>query len=364
MSTFFSMKNRNRITAVIVFAVLLAISLFFFWKKPDKAPPQKSRASSTMNIPVSTMKAALFTVRDSVSVVARVEAWRDVDIHAEAAGIVRSISAEVGQKKATGQPLLKLDDELAASALRKARINAELARRDFERFTALQKEGAVALSSYEAMKLKYEDAQADLVAARRHFDDSTIKAPFAGIVTSRAVETGDLVQPGMKVLNMVDLSKVKIISSIPEKEVAMIVEGMPVEVTTDLWPGRVFHGRVQSVSAKSSHDHTYQVETVMDNPKETQFRAGMFARTTFTGKVSRQALLVPRQALTGSIAEPEVFVVSGGKARLVRLVAGGEYGSRIEVIRGLSAGEQVVVSGQSDLDDGSPVSITDKEAGR
>jgi RND family efflux transporter MFP subunit len=357
------MKHRNRIIALAVLVAFAAGAFLFFRKKPETASRKDNKASVSA-IAISVEPAAMAEVRDSVSVVGNIEAWRDVDIHAETSGVVRSVSSEVGDRKAAGQPLLKVDDEVAASALRKARVNRELASRDFERYSSLQKEGAVAVSSFEAMRLKLEDAEADLVAARRRFDDTAIKAPFAGVVTSRLVEVGDLVQPGMKVVNMVDLSKVKIISSIPEKQVASIIEGMPVLVTSDVWPGKLFQAKVLSVSAKSSRDHTYRVESVMENPKKTPFRAGMFARTAFVGKSPHQALLIPRQALTGSIVTPEVFVVSGGKVRLKKIVAGAEYGTRIEVIQGVAAGDEVVVSGQSDLDDGSPVTLTKGEAGR
>ncbi len=357
------MKYRNRIIALVVLVAVAAVSFLFLGKKPD-APGRKQSQPSAMAIAVSVEAASVAAVRDSLSVVALVEAWRDVDIHAETSGIVRSVSSEVGDRKAAGQPLLRVDDEVAASALRKARVNRELARRDFERYDRLQREGAVAISNFEAVKLRLEDAEADLVAARRRVEDTAIKAPFAGVVTSRLVEVGDLVQPGMKVANMVDLSKLKIVSSIPEKQVASIAEGMAVQVTTDVWPGKVFLAKVLSVSAKSSRDHTYRVESVMENPKETPCRAGMFARTAFVGSSSRQALLIPRRALTGSIASPEVFVVSGGRARLKKIVAGGEYGSSIEVLQGLAAGDRVVVSGQSDLDDGSPVTVSQGEAGR
>jgi RND family efflux transporter MFP subunit len=357
------MKHRSRIIALAVLVAFAAGAFLFFRKKPETANRPESKAAVTA-IAVSIDAARVASVRDSLSVVALVEAWRDVDIHAETSGIVRSISSEVGQKMAAGQPLLKVDDEVAASALRKARVNRELASRDFERYSSLQREGAVAVSSYEAMRLKLEDADADLTAARRRVEDTAIKAPFAGVVTSRLVEVGDLVQPGMKVANMVDLSKVKIISAIPEKQVGSIIEGMAVQVTTDLWPGKVFRAKVLSVSAKSSNDHTYRVESVMENPKEMPFRAGMFARTAFVGSSSRQALLIPRRALAGSIAAPEVFVVTGGKARLKKIVAGVEYGSSIEVLQGLADGDEVVVSGQSDLDDGAAVTVTNGEAGR
>jgi RND family efflux transporter MFP subunit len=357
------MKHRNRIIALVVLVAVAAVA-FLALRKPEPPKPAPASQPSAAAIAVSVEPASIASVRDSISVVGMIDAWRDVDIHAETSGIVRSISSEVGQRKAAGLPLLKVDDEVAASNLRKARVNHELAKRDFERFSSLLKEGAVAVSSAEAMRLKLEDAEADLVAARRRFDDTAIKAPFAGVVTARLVEVGDLVQPGMKVANMVDLSKVKIVSSIPEKQVASIIEGMPVQVTTDVWPGRVFEAKVQSVSAKSSRDHTYQVESVMENPQKTPFRAGMFARAAFVSREAREALLIPRQALAGSIATPEVFVVSGGKARLRKIVAGAEYGTRIEVVQGLAAGETVVTSGQNDLADGAAVTVTKGEAGR
>ena len=102
----------------------------------------------------------------------------------------------------------------------------------------------------------------------------------------------------------------------------------------------------------------------MDNPKETPFRAGMFARTAFVGVTVRHSLLIPRQALVGSIRSPEVFVVQRGVVRLVRLVVGAEPGNSIEVLQGLNPGDFVVVSGQNELGEGSQVTVVRQEAGR
>lgn len=358
------MKRRNRIIAAVLLVAVAAAAFLALGRKPEPAPLAQQGRASAMAIAVRVELPSVAPVRDSLSVVAEVDAWRDVDLHAETSGIVRAVHVEVGQKLKAGEPLFNVDDEVAASALRKAQVNRELAYRDFERYERLHKEGAVSASSFEAMRLKFADAEADLVAARRRLEDTAIKAPFAGVVTSKLVEVGDLVQPGAKVANMVDLSKLKIRSSIPEKQVSLVTEGMPVQITTDVWPGKVFEARVLSVSAKSSRDHTYEVESVMANPLKTPFRAGMFARTAFVGKQPRQALLIPRQALIGSASEGAVFVVLDGKAKLTKLVAGAEYGTRIEIIRGLAPGDKVVVSGQSDLDDGSPVTVTGPEEAR
>lgn len=345
---------------LIAMALLLAIAAgLLALQQPRRVPEVRKAAVDQAAVPVRVVLAATGSVRDSFAVVGTGNAWRDVDILAEGSGIVRSVTAEVGQVKRAGQQLLKIDDEVATSALRKARVNRELAVRDFERYEALRREGAVSLSSFEAMKLKHEDAEADLVAARRRFDDTSVKAPFTGTVTSRPAEVGDLVQPGMKVANMVDLSKVRIRAAVPEKQVGQIADGMNVRVTTDVWPGRVFSAKVVSVSAKSSREHTYEVEAVMANPAGTPFRAGMFVRAAFVAPASREALLIPRQSLVGSLRAPEAFVISGGVARLRKLAVGSEYGGMLEVLGGIAAGDSVVVNGQNELADGTRVRVAD-----
>ncbi|NTU58433.1 MAG: efflux RND transporter periplasmic adaptor subunit [Chlorobiaceae bacterium] len=345
---------------IMIPAIIAAVAMVFWviQQKP-KAQPEK-RAGFLAKVPVSVAIATKGSVRDSFTVVGLSEAYRDVEISSEAGGVVRSISAEVGQRKSAGQTLIKIDDDVAASALRKAEVRRDLARRDFERYKALQQEGAVAVTSFDAMRLKLEDAEADLVSARRRYQDTQIKAPISGTVTSRHVDVGAFLQPGTKVVGMVDLSKVRIRSSVPEKQVSKLSEGFPVLVTTDVYPGRVFRATIASVSAKSYRDHTYQVEVIMDNPKDTPFRAGMFARTGFVAGTSREALVIPRQALVGSVRSPEVFVVSMGVARLRKVMVGSDLGGSLEVIQGVAPGDSIIVSGQNELSEGLPVSVVKK----
>ena len=356
------MTGRRRMMMVVALIAAIASGFWLFQQRPHKQEQRKREF--TTSVPVTVAAVGKGAVRDSFSVVGVSDAYRDVDILSETSGIVRTVSAEVGQMKPAGAVLLKVDDEVAASGLRKAEVNREIASRDFERYRNLQQEGAVALSSYESKHMKLADAEADLVAARRRLHDTAIKAPIAGTVTSRLVESGDLVQPGMKVANMVDLSRVRIRTSVPEKQVPLLSEGMPVQVTSDVFPGRVFRAVITTISAKSSKDHTYQVEAVMDNPKDAPFRAGMFARTAFVGGTTRQSLLIPRQALIGSLGTPEVYVVTKGQARKVRLVVGTESGNRLEILQGLSQGDLVVISGQNELGDGSAVTVVRQEGGR
>jgi RND family efflux transporter MFP subunit len=341
----------------IILPVMVVVAVVFGVVQSQKAKKTEKKDYSS-RVPVSVALAVHQAVRDSFSVVGTVDAYRDIGIFSETGGIVRKVMAEVGQKKVAGAELIKVDDEVQASSLRKARAAYEQAKRDYERYKSLHDAGAVALSSFESVKLRLEDAEADMITARKKFHDTAVKAPIQGTITSRLVDTGEMVQPGMKVANMVDLSKLKIRVSVPEKQVVRLAEGVPVQVTSDIYAGKTFTGNISTISGKAGRDHTYEVEVVMVNPSATPFRGGMFARVAFVDGRSHDALIIPRAALTGSVREPRVFVVNKSVARAKTIVAGMELQQSLEVLGGLAPGDSVVTSGQNELSDGMAVSVT------
>ncbi|NTU97043.1 MAG: efflux RND transporter periplasmic adaptor subunit [Chlorobiaceae bacterium] len=345
----------------ISFLLLAAVSVFFFLR-PGKEQKILDRKYFD-RIPVSVVPVTKASVRDSFSTVGTVKAFREADIFSESDGIVRTVSAEPGDRKKAGEVLFKLDNELQAALLKKAGAHYRQASRDFNRYKNLHAEGAVSLSSFEAVQLQREEAEADYIAANRKFGDTRLKAPFSGVVTSRNIEEGELVREGTKVAHMLDLSKVKILVDVPEYQIMKFREGSLLAVTSDLYPKERFTGTVSAVSDKAGRDHTFRVEVVMDNPPDTPLRSGMFARVIRAGSAENTALLIPRAALVSGIRNPEVYVVRNGRAYLKRIVTAEEYQQRIVVLRGLSTGELVVVSGQDELQDGMEVIVINRKNG-
>jgi RND family efflux transporter MFP subunit len=344
---------------VVVFLITILLSLFWLFQHREPQKAVVERVSE--RIPVSVALVSKAAVRDSFSTVGTVEAFREADIYSESAGLVRRVSAEPGVPKKAGEALFILDDELATARQRKANAHYRQAKRDVERYKTLYSEGAVALSAYETVQLQLEEAEAEFIAATRKYSDTKVKAPFSGIVTARFVEQGELVQEGKKVAQMVDMSKVKVIIFVPEREIVKFVPGTILSVTSDLYLGKVFNGKVSSVSDKAGRDHTFRVEVVLQNSAKSVFRSGMFARVLLKGEGERQAVLVPRVALVSGIRKPELFVVRNGKAFLKSFVAGMELQKYLEVLGGLSPGESVVISGQNELSDGSDVVVIDQK---
>jgi RND family efflux transporter MFP subunit len=347
-------SKKNKIVAALLFVALLLALVWFF--QPHTSKKVVARMDIE-RIPVSVALVSKAAVRDSFSTVGTVEAFREADIYSESTGIVRRVSAEPGSPKKAGEALFIVDDELASARKRKADAHYRQAKRDVGRYKKLYSEGAVALSAYETVQLQLEEAEAEFIAATRKYGDTRVKAPFSGTVTSRFVEQGELVQEGKKVAQMVDMSKVKVIIFVSEREIVKFVPGTLLTITSDLYPGNVFSGKVSSVSDKAGRDHTFRVEVVLQNPTKSVFRSGMFARVLLKGEGERQALLVPRVSLVSGIRKPELFVVRNGKAFLKSFVAGMELQKQLEVLGGLSEGESVVISGQNELHDGSDVVV-------
>jgi membrane fusion protein, multidrug efflux system len=348
--------------ALFFLLLLCALAAIFFLVRPRQQQKPLDRTYFD-RIPVSAVPAAKAAVRDSFSTVGTVEAFREADIYSEADGIVRSVSADPGDRKKTGDPLFCVDNELQAALLKKAEAHFRQANRDFERYKNLNAEGAVSLSAFESVQLQREEAQADYVAAGRRYGNTRIKAPFSGVVTSRFIEQGELVREGTKVAHMLDLSKVKIVIHISEREIMKFSEGSLLRVSSDLFPKEQFSGRVTAISDKGGRDHTFRVEVTLDNTPENRFRSGMFARVIKSSDAMRDALLIPRTALLSGIRNPEVFVVRDGRAYRKKLQVGQEVQQQIEVTEGLAAGDNVVVSGQDELQDGSGVTVINRKIG-
>ena len=318
----------------------------------------KSKPDIHTSIPVTVVKAEKVKLSEMQSYVGTIAAQKDVAVVSETQGKVVAVYAEVGDYRSAGSMLIQVDDELKHAAYTAAEANYEKAKKDFERFESLRDQNSASDQQYEGAKLAYKSAEAQFVVARRQYEDTKIKTPISGIVTSRTVEVGTTVQSNMVVANVVDISMLKVKLSVPEQEVFSLKTGQGVDIATDVYPGQTFTGIIHTIGSKGDETHMYPVEIEVKNSKEYPLKAGMFGRVTFRSQTDAALLSVPRTALVGSLKKPQVFVVDGQTARLRNLVVGKEIGTSLIVLSGLEEGATVVINGQNNLKDGSSVSIT------
>ncbi len=347
----------KRMKWIAILLVVVAAVVFILLRNKDR---NESRIAQRIDVvpTVTVVKARRGQINENLALVGTVAADHDVMVVAETMGRVTAVRVDVGDRVQAGTMLVQVDDELKLAAFKAAEVNYTKAEKDLRRYEALYKTNTVTDAEIESARLAGKGAEAQFIAARRQYRDTRISTPISGVVASRLVEQGTMVQPGMPIANVVDISRLKVTLQVAESDVFKLKPGQAVTVGTDIYPGASFQGQIHTISDKAGESHTYQVEIGMANSPVQPLKAGMFVRVIFPSLSRRDALIIPRACLVGSRRTPQVFVVEAGIARLRDITMGAEIGLEIEVSHGLHQGEWVVSDGQNNLDDNIAVTVT------
>lgn len=350
------MKVFKRIAVVLVMLVLLVGALMVL--QQNKAQSEaKQNIARARPFAVTVAQAKQKQITSELALVGTVTPNREVAVASETSGRVVAVSLTQGDYKGKGATLVAVDNELKRIAVQMAEVTLEKARKDLERFTMAQTENALPDQQLDMARFQVKQAEAALATARRQLRDTRIVAPFGGVIISKTVDVGAMVAPGMVVANMVDVSVLKVRLNVAEKDVFSMHIGDRVEISSDVHPGVSYLGTIHSIGAKADEAHTYPIEIVVANNASSPLRAGMFARVKFVSIPRRSATVVPRTAIVGSIKDPRVYVLRNGIVYSRAIVVGEDVGTDIEVVRGLMPGEELVVSGQTNLRDSMAVDI-------
>jgi RND family efflux transporter MFP subunit len=295
----------------------------------------------------------------NLEMVGTINGANDVAVVSEATGRVLDTYAKVGDYKSQGSVLIQLDGELKLAALKTAEVNYEKAKNDYERYQSLYDQKSITISQLEAAKLNFQSAESQLTLAKREYNDTKITSPISGVVTARMVDKGDYVKRDNVVVQVVDISTLKVKLNVAEKDAFKLKPGDEVAVTTDVYPGVTFKGKIETISDQADNAHTYPVEITLPNSKEHPLKGGMFGRIMFTSIKNNESVIIPREALVGSVRDAKVFVVKNGIASERSVVIGSTSDNMLEVLSGLKEGEQIVVNGQNNLKDQYKVTIVD-----
>ncbi|ACF13674.1 efflux transporter, RND family, MFP subunit [Chloroherpeton thalassium ATCC 35110] len=349
------MKKAKLIVVVVV--AIAAIVGILLKNKSEMEAKANIAGAKLSEIPVSVTAVKKGLVKQSLSMVGTIVAENDVAIISETQGKVTHVLSEIGDWRQAGAVLVQVDDELKLAEFKVRKVDYEKAQKDYERYQELFKQGAISESQLESTRLTFEAAEANFIVARRQYEDTKIKTPVTGVISARDVDLGDMVQPGMVVANVVNISRLKVNVNVPETDVFKLKVGDSVAVATDVYPNVIFDGKIKSISDKADQVHNYPVEITLKNSKQHPLKSGMFGHVTFLSIQDKEGLMLPRSVLVGSIKEPQVYVVENGVATLTKIEVGSTTGTSLEISNGLKEGDTVVLSGQQNLRNGIPVKI-------
>jgi membrane fusion protein, multidrug efflux system len=346
----------KRIIVIIVIALIVILSVFKLISNRNKITTQSENLFSN-EVSVTVADVGQRDISPALNVVGTVYPVKELDIPAETSGKLKTLNYTIGQNVKAGNVIANIDDELKKLSYESAKIDAEKAEKDYNRLKNLLSGGTTSQQEFDNAKFTYETAKNKVADAAQQLSYTKITTPISGTISKKLVEVGTYVNAGTAVASVVDISKLKVKANLSESNAYSVSVGNKVQITSDIYPGVVFVGKVSFVSSRGDDAHNYPVEIELSNTGKNQLKGGTFVNITFEIGTNRMGLSIPREALQGSVKEAKVYVAENGKAHLKKIVIGREGSSYLEVLSGLSENEKVVVSGQVNLTDNKAIKI-------
>jgi membrane fusion protein (multidrug efflux system) len=344
-----------RTSKIILVCCIAAYAGLSGCKLPQSKTNKAEAAAPKVKINVSAGKAERRTLVQERKILGALQAYREADCGPLSPGRVKSLPVQIGDYVKAGQVVARMDDaQLAANEAQFASIKSQ-----YDRSSSLYEHSALPKAQYEGVEAQYISAKRQLEALK---ENTTIIAPFSGIITARACEEGELYSPSMggmpgqskSLVRITQLDPLKLDLDVDDQTIAHIKKGMQVRLTVDQHSDTTpLSGKVEWVNPQAnSASQTFGVRIIVPNPGRL-LRPGFFAEAHIVMEQKSDALCVPREALV----DDRVFIVSDGVAIAKKVTTGWLTNDYAEIVSGVDDGATVIVKGNKALPDSAEVNV-------
>ena len=353
------MKKISR-TGIITLAIIGLAGLGYVAYNANRAPAVSPATPPAAGKPggfptaVEVIQVAATDFSDEVSAVGTLKSNESVVLRPETAGRIGMIGFKDGAIVGRGTVLVTLDAAVQEAELQQARANLGLAETSFKRNQELVAKKFLSQQALDTSAANLKVQQATVQVAEAKVAKTRVKAPFSGMVGLRNVSVGDYVKEGQDLINIEDISTLRVDFKLPENFLGRLSKGQTVELTTDALPGQTFKALLDAVDPMvDQNGRSISARARMDNAT-AKLRPGMFVRVRVLFGQRQNVLMLPEQAIVPG-GQPAVFKIVDGKAQRVQIKLGVRRAAQVEAVEGLQVGDVVVTAGQMKLRDGAVV---------
>jgi len=348
-----TMTLRHTTTAALMLSLTAALASGCGVGEASVASDTEIEAATP--IPVETALPSRTDILATYEATTTIASDADAPVVAKVGGEVVRLLVEEGDRVEEGQVLAELDGERLRLEMLSAKANLDQVRGEYERYTDLAARGLVSEAMFESLKYDLEALEATYKLARLNFEYSKIRAPINGIVSSRNVKLGQSIETSEVAFRITDTSELLAYLAIPQAELGKFSPGQFATLKVDATPDVTYSAIIVRISPTiDTRNGTFRATAFVDN-SSGELAPGMFARFSIAYDRHDDALVIPRAALVEEDDQTSVYVVADGAVARRTIQVGIESGELVEVIGGLAIDEEIVVTGQSSLRDGSKV---------
>lgn len=334
--------------------ITLALSLLTGCHKSTETEHSKT---SLPPVSVAVQQAVSKTRTATEDLMGTVRAKTRATVEAKVAGRILQMPVVIGQHVKGGDPLALLDVREIEARLDQARAILAQAKRDYDRFAALLRQGAVTQAEFDGVEARYKAAEAAVREAESMLDYARVRAPFDGVITRKYADVGDLAAPGRPLLEVEDPTVLRFEADVPEGISQGIQPGMTMTVSIPTL-GTAIESVVTEV-APAADPVTRTVLVKLDLPQTQALKSGMFGRLSVpVGQIT--SVWVPASAVVQRGQMEIVFVATQGRAQMRLVKVGKRTKAEVELLSGVDPGELVVVDGAPTVRDGQALTIENR----
>ena len=318
-----------------------------------------SGADATPRTPVEVAEVVRGVVEAYYRGSTNLTAAEEAVVVARTLGVVEALYVEEGDVVAAGEPLAQLETERLGLEVERSRTQLANLKTAYERAERLNEAQMISPTEYDAARFAYQTERTNLRLREYELREATIRATLDGVITRRHIKVGHTLNQNAPAFEMKRLDDIEAELNVPEREIGRVRAGQFARVIVDALPDATFEGAVTRVAPEvDPGSGTFRVVVTLDNG-DGRLKPGMFGRVDVRTDIRADAVLTPLEAVVTLRDKSSVFVVNDDIAERRSVTTGYVSDGNIEILDGLRVGEQVVMTGQDGLRDGTRVSIVE-----
>jgi membrane fusion protein (multidrug efflux system) len=322
------------------------------------APGGRGGRGNDRPIPVEVVPVTKGTVSRTSTIAGTLEPVRVVLVNSQMTGVLTSLHAEEGSRVRQGDLLVEIDSRELQAQERAADASFKVAESTWKRSETLFAQKIITVDQYDRDRAAYESARASLDGLRTRLGYARIMAPITGVVTEKRIEAGDVVGNQARLFTIADVSTLVTRIKVSELEVRSLKAGDAVPVTVDALGGQSVTGRIRRIfPTADTSTRLIPVEVALSGAALQGLRPGYTIRATFSLDKRDDAMLIPSRAVSGPIGSRAVFVIADGKIARRAVTVGPDLDGKMEVSKGLTPGDTVIISSASMLREGASARV-------
>ncbi len=353
--------KRKGILAITIVAIIIIVSIIAVLasNKHKINEAKKSVDRSQVPITVKSLKVKSTEFAAQTILPARLKPFEEANISVQTSGLISYLNIDLGSKITKGQIIGAVDTKIAKLNLKSTVLTKDKLKDDYDRAQELYQGKATSEINLNAAKYNYENTSVQAELINQQIENANIIAPVSGVITARNFKAGEIINAGTPIAYVVNVNKLKATVYLDESEVYYINPNQPVVVSSQLFPDKNITGNVIYISPNGDENHNYQVDVIINNTPEI-LKAGTNVSVTFNFETRENQIVIPKRALVNDRNEPYVYVIKNNVTHTRQVKVGISKGENIVVVNGLSDGEEVVLSGQINLAEGSIVNVVNQ----